>query len=227
VKAIWIDKVSFSSWIVQDEIQTVCQGNFFFPSCTLLLLFFNSYRFIFLGEILDTRLERSVNSFFVFCFLFLMIISRGWGSRTIGKSIVVWNAWLACTILHPRETRLILHNCWINFLSRDMIVLRDLTQTNYVERERERERERASERACARSLSQSWTTFFTVTKTHISRIVVYSNRFWNFVSLQQHKCMSILFSLQKEWLHACTHPSSHFSSVPLGKFFQSFFVVLL
>jgi hypothetical protein len=74
-------------------------------------------------------------------FLFLMIISRGWGSHTIGKSIVVWNAWLACTILHPRETRLILHNCCIHFLSRDMIVPRDLTQTNCVERERERERE--------------------------------------------------------------------------------------
>jgi hypothetical protein len=39
--------------------------------------------------------------------LFLMIISRGRGSHTIGKSIVVWNAWLACTILHPQETRLI------------------------------------------------------------------------------------------------------------------------
>ncbi len=27
-----------------------------------------------------------------------------------------------------------------------------------------------------------------------------NNRFWKFVSLQQHKCMSILFPLQKEWL---------------------------
>ncbi len=66
VKAISIEKVSFSSWIMQDEIQTVCQGKFFFLSCTLLVFFFISYRFIFLAEILDTRLERSVNSFFVF-----------------------------------------------------------------------------------------------------------------------------------------------------------------
>jgi hypothetical protein len=70
LKAISIDKVSFSSWIMQDEIQTVCQGNFFFfPSCTLLLFFISLF---FLG--------------------FCMIISRGWGSHTIGKSIVVWNA---------------------------------------------------------------------------------------------------------------------------------------
>jgi hypothetical protein len=197
-------------------------GQFFFlkPSCTLLLLLllFISYRLIFLAEILDTRLERSVNSFLLFVFCFCMIISRGWGSHTMGKSIVVWNAWLACTILHPRETRLILHNCCINFLSRDMIVLLRDTQTNCVQRERERERERA----CARSFS-SWTAFFPVTKTHNSRIVVYNNRFWNFVSLQQHKCMSILFSLQKEWLHACMHPSIiAFLKCSIAKFFQSF-----
>ncbi len=36
--------------------------------------------------------------------------------------------------------------------------------------------------------------------SRLQRIVFYNNRFWKFVSLQQHKCMSILFPLQKEWL---------------------------
>jgi hypothetical protein len=72
-----------------------------------------------------------------------MIISRGWGSHTIGKSIVIWNAWLVYIILHPRETRLISTQLLYKFpLQRHDRTTR--SHANKLCRERERERERAS-----------------------------------------------------------------------------------
>ncbi len=71
LKAISIDKVSFSSWIMQDEIQTVCQGNFFFPFLYIVVILLDLFPIDLSCRNFWYKAWKIGQFFFAFLFLFL------------------------------------------------------------------------------------------------------------------------------------------------------------